>query len=118
MHLMLLPDANPEPARIAIAHAVRTSRARARSAPAVAEPPGRDSLNAERGTLNEELKTGRSSVPRSAFLVQRLRLLIRRCRLVLVERGGACTVELGGGEADGHRLRRVGEGRGAAARVL
>ena len=41
MHLRPLPNANPKPARIAAARAVRTSRARARSAPAVAEPPGR-----------------------------------------------------------------------------
>src|ERR1051325_5838249 len=50
-------------------------------------------------------------VPRSAFP------LLRRL-LVLVESGGARAVELRGGEAYRHRLRRVGEGERAAARGL
>ncbi len=47
-HLRPLPDANHKPARIAAARAVRTSRARARSAPAVAEPPGREFLKSSK----------------------------------------------------------------------
>src|SRR5829696_2229560 len=57
-------------------------------------------------------------LPFNCLLPTAICLLVRRRRLVLVERGGAGAVELGGGEADGHRLRRVGEGRGAAALVL
>src|SRR3712207_9086009 len=44
--------------------------------------------------------------PAALLLLTAYRLLIRRRRLVLFERGGAGAVNLGGGEADGHRLDR------------